>query len=120
MTKPTALIVEDDPGLGEVFSIALKDKFETEICSNGTAALTRLGNSIPAIVVLDLHLPGASGKVILKHIQSDERFARTRVILCTADAHEANILREEVDIVLLKPISPTQLRELASRLYTSS
>ena len=120
MTKPIVLIVEDDPGLGEVFSIALREKFETEIYSNGTNALTRLGQLIPAIVVLDLHLPGASGMSILKHIQSNERFITTRVILCTADAHEANALREKVDIVLLKPVSPTQLRELALRLSAIS
>jgi two-component system, NtrC family, response regulator HydG len=116
MTKPNALIVEDDPGLGEVFSITLKDMFETEICSSGIVALTRLGKLIPAIVVLDLHLPGASGNDILKYIKSNDRFSKTRVILCTADAHEANILQDEVDIVLLKPVSPNQLRELASRM----
>ena len=116
MAKPYALIVEDDPGLGEVFSLTLKDIFETEICSNGTAALMRLGKLTPAIIVLDLHLPGMSGKDILKHIKSDNRFNKTRVILCTADAHEANILQEEVDIVLLKPVSPSQLRDLASRM----
>ena len=116
MTKPYALIVEDDPGLGEVFSITLRDVFETEICSSGTLALARLGKLIPAIVVLDLHLPGASGKDILKYIKSDERFNKIRVILCTADDHEANILQDEVDIVLLKPVSPSQLREFASRM----
>lgn len=117
MTKPLAMIVEDDPGLGEVFSLSLRDSFDTEISSNGTSAISRLGQVVPGIVILDLHLPGASGKDILKHIQSDKRFAKTRVILCTADAHEADTLREEVDIVLLKPVSPSQLRQLASRLY---
>ena len=118
MTKPLAFIVEDDPGLGEVFSLSLKDKFETEISSDGNAALTRLEQIIPDIVVLDLHLPGVSGTELLRHIQSEKRFATTRVILCTADAHEANTLRDEVDIVLLKPVSPTQLRELATRLHS--
>jgi CheY-like chemotaxis protein len=116
MVKPVALIVEDDPGLGEVFSIALKNEFETEIIVEGNAALTRLAQIVPAVVVLDLHLPGSSGKVIFKHIRSDHRLTRTRIILCTADVHEAETLREEVDIVLLKPVSPIQLRQLASRL----
>ena len=118
MTKPLAFIVEDDPGLGEVFSLSLKDKFDTEISSNGNTALARLRQIIPAIIVLDLHLPGISGTELLRQIQSDERLVSTRVILCTADAHEANTLREDVDLVLLKPVSPAQLRELASRLYS--
>ncbi len=117
MAKPIALIIEDDPDLGDVFSLALKNEFETETIPDGNAALTRLTQVIPAVVVLDLHLPGSSGKVIYRQIQSDYRLAETKTILCTADAHEAETLREEVDIVLLKPVSPIQLRQLASRLY---
>ena len=120
MVKPIALIVEDDPGLGEVFSIALNNEFETEIIADGKVALSRLGGIIPAVVVLDLHLPGSSGKDIFKQIQSDPRMKKTRVILCTADVHEAEILRDEVDLVLLKPVSPIQLRQLASRLGAGS
>lgn len=119
MPKPIAFIIEDDPGLGEVFSLALKDEFETEISADGDYALTRLAQEVPTVVVLDLHLPGISGKAILRCIQSDFRLAKTKIILCTADANEAETLREEVDIVLLKPVSPIQLRQLASRLYTT-
>ncbi len=44
MDKPIALIVEDDPSLGDVFSLALKNEFETEIIADGNAALTRLAS----------------------------------------------------------------------------
>jgi CheY-like chemotaxis protein len=65
---------------------------------------------------LDLHLPGASGRKILDHIKSDKRFTKTRIILTTSDECQAEELRDLVDIVLLKPINPSQLRELASRM----
>ena len=117
MPKPIALIIEDDPGLGEVFSLALRNEFDTEIIIDGDIALARLAQLVPALVVLDLHLPGASGKGIFRRIQSDQRLTNTKVILCTADANEAETLRDQVDIVLLKPVSPIQLRQLASRLH---
>jgi CheY-like chemotaxis protein len=98
----------------------LNNEFETEIIVDGNVALTRLAGVIPAVVILDLHLPGSSGKVVFKQIQSDPRLVKTRVILCTADAHEAETLRDEVDLVLLKPVSPIQLRQLASRLNAVS
>lgn len=117
MTHPLALIIEDDPKLADIFSLALKSaEFETEIVSDGNQALTWLANKTPSIIVLDLHLPYVSGKEILRQIQADDRLANTRVMLATADALMADSLREEVDLVLLKPISVSQLRDLAARL----
>jgi hypothetical protein len=37
-------------------------------------------------------------------------------MLATADSRQADELQDKADIVLLKPISITQLRELANRL----
>ena len=116
MTKPFALIVEDDPKLNEIIFITLQADFEIETCTDGSAALERLRNIAPKIVVLDLNLPGTSGADILAHIRSDERLARTRVILATADERQAETLTDNADIVLLKPVSPAQLRELALRI----
>jgi len=116
MTKPLALIIEDDPQLNTIMSITLQADFEIEACADGNAGLERLKQTTPNVVVLDLNLPGASGKDILQSIRADKRLAKTRIILTTADERQAEILREEADIVLLKPVSPGQLRELALRL----
>ena len=116
MTKPSVLIIEDDPKLNEIMSITLQADFEIETCASGNEGLSRLSESTPHIVALDLNLPGASGREILTTIRSDERFAKTRVILATADERQAETMTDEVDIVLLKPVSPVQLRELALRL----
>ena len=116
MTKPLALIIEDDPQLNTIMSITLQADFEIESCADGNAGLERLKQTIPNVVVLDLNLPGASGKEILQSIHADERLAKTRVILTTAGERQAETLREEADIILLKPVSPSQLKELALRL----
>jgi CheY-like chemotaxis protein len=82
---------------------------------DGRTAVTRLADVVPALIVLDLHLPGISGGEILARIRADARLSKTRVILATADDRQADLINEQADIVLLKPISPTQLRELAKR-----
>jgi two-component system response regulator TctD len=115
MAKPLALIVEDDPNLNEIIAITLQEDFDLEACTDGNAAMELLGNVVPQIVVLDLNIPGVPGRDILKHIRSNKRFERTHVILATADSRQAEILHNEADIVLLKPVSPGQLRELALR-----
>ncbi len=116
MTKPLALVIEDDPKLNEIINLTLESDFELETCADGNAAMELLGNFVPQVVVLDLNVPGTSGREILAHIRSNKRFWRTRVIVATADSRQAEILRNDVDIVLLKPVSPGQLRELALRI----
>ena len=78
--------------------------------------LIPLADIAPAVVVLDLHLPGATGDKVLTRIRSDERLKKTTVILATADSVMADSLREQSDYVLLKPISFSQLRDLTTRL----
>jgi CheY-like chemotaxis protein len=117
MTKPLALIIEDDPDLSEIFSVSLRGGgFETEIIEDGNAAIERLMGKPPALIVLDLHLPGVDGPTILTHIRANERFAKTSVIITTADAQLGDGLRSKADLVLLKPVSVSQLRELAKRM----
>jgi len=114
--KPLALIIEDDRKQATIFDQALRmAEFETEIIRDGKAALERLAVTVPALVVLDLHLPYVSGDDILRQIRADERLAKTRVILATADPRMAEHLQEESDLALLKPISFGQLRDLAAR-----
>lgn len=117
MIKPLALIIEDDPDISIVFGEALRSAgFETEAVTMGKEALARLEASTPDIVVLDMNLPQVSGDTLLDKIRSDPRLGKTRIIVATADAQAADLIQARADLVLLKPISFTQLRDLAIRL----
>jgi DNA-binding response OmpR family regulator len=117
-SNPLALIIEDDKKQATIFSQALRmANFDTEVISDGHVGIARLAEVIPSMVVLDLHLPQLSGKDILKSIRADERLQNTKVILATADALLAQSLDSDADLVLLKPISFNQLRDLAQRLH---
>lgn len=120
MSKPLALIIEDDPEIANILSISLKSDFEVESITDGNAAITRLTQVVPVLIVLDLHLPEVSGMDIFARIRSDARLRQTKVIVCSADALRADVLRSQADLVLLKPVSPGQLRELASRMINLS
>ena len=117
MSKPLVLIIEDDFDLSEIFSTALqRDGFETEIVRDGKTAIDRLTGIAPAIILLDLHLPHVDGATILQKIHATKHFAKTSVIITTADAQQADGLRGSADLVLLKPVGVDQLRELVNRL----
>ncbi len=114
--RKLALIIEDDPAQQDIFSHAVKmADYDVEVIGHGGEALKRLEKVTPDLIILDLHLPKVSGDEILASIRADERLASVPVILATADPILAESLADTSDLVLLKPISFTQLRDLASR-----
>lgn len=115
--KPLALIIEDDTDLASIFSDALQAaQFKTEIIADGLAAQNRLNEIVPQLVVLDLHLPHVSGESLLRQIRSTPALARVKVVIASADPISADLLSPESDLVLIKPVSFSQLRDLAQRL----
>lgn len=117
MSKQTALIIEDDYDASTIFATALQVAgFDTEIIASGEAAVERLKKVTPDLVMLDLHLPRVVGTDILNQIRSDERLKDTLVIIASADARMAEMIRAEADLVLLKPTTFSQVRDLAARL----
>lgn len=112
-----ALIIEDDPDLGVIFSHALREAgFEPEVARSGEKALERLSKEVPDVIVLDLHLPRMDGVEILRQIRADARLSGVPIIVATADPRMAETLLEQVDLVLIKPVSFGQLRDLAARI----
>jgi len=78
--KPLAFVIEDMEDVALVFHTAMeKAGFESETIYDGAQALERLARVVPALIVLDLHLPGASGEQILEYIRSDSRFEATKL-----------------------------------------
>jgi CheY-like chemotaxis protein len=119
-TKPLALIIEDHEDQSLVFTTALEQVgYQTEVVMDGAVAQQRLTEIVPDIIILDLHIPGIRGDTLLTQIRGDQRLAHTRVLLATADASMADSLRSQADLVLLKPISFSQLSMLASRFNTN-
>lgn len=114
--KPLAYIVEDNEDTVVIFSSALElAGYEIEVATDGAVAQLRLGAIVPDLVILDLHMPNVTGDVLLRQIREDERLIGVRVFLATADANMASHLSDQAELVLLKPVGFSQLRELAER-----
>ncbi len=114
---PTALIIEDDADLALVFAEALRSAgYEAHVIHDGAVAQRRIKEVVPHIVILDLHLPHVDGPTLLTQIRADGVLKDTIVIVATADALLGEVYREAADIVLIKPISFIQLRDMCARL----
>lgn len=114
--KPRALIIEDNRNMAHAFEEALEQAgYENELVFNGADALSKILLRKYDIVLLDVHLPYITGDMLLEKIR-EGLHPDTKVILVTADAAKAEELRDSADLVLLKPIGFTQLRDIASRI----
>jgi CheY-like chemotaxis protein len=114
-----ALIIEDDEDLASIFAEALRGVgFDVELVADGKTAQERLRNGAPPfLILLDMHLPHISGADLLTNIiKKEDQFADTVVIITTADARMGEAYTDQVDFVMIKPISFVQLRDLTSRL----
>jgi DNA-binding response OmpR family regulator len=109
----TVLVVDDEPIVRDVVTRYLRrDGFETLEAESGEQARTILESRSPALVVLDVMLPGINGLDLCQWIRTTSNLP---VILLTARGEEADrIIGLELgaDDYVTKPFSP---RELAVR-----
>jgi len=121
MSGKFALVIEDDRDEALLFAKAVETTaFEVEIVYSGDTALARLATVTPDLVVLDLHIPRTTGIEVLRHIRGDARLQETHVIVVTGDPQTAESIRDEADLVLIKPVGFDQLRNLAERVTSAA
>ncbi|RPH61081.1 MAG: response regulator [Chloroflexi bacterium] len=119
MIKPFALIIEDDPRLGKIYQATLGQAgYETFIDMDGDKFQAKLSNPNPALVILDMHLPFASGLDILRQLRADRRWKKVPIILATADLYLAKSMQGQAEHILIKPISVNRLGELARKILS--
>jgi DNA-binding response OmpR family regulator len=117
-TMEKILVIEDDRAVQR----ALKRLFESEgysvDCSyDGPSGLEAFRAAPPSIVVLDLRLPGTSGKDICREIKQTSPDLPVIVLSAAADVADKVLLLEMgADDYVTKPFSP---RELLARIHAA-
>lgn len=115
-TRQRILIVEDETGVAEAIAYTLgQEGFETEIAADGREALDKFEAETPALVILDLMLPGLSGWQLFSAFR---RQHDVPIIMLTARTEEADRvagLEMGADDYVPKPFS---MRELVARVRT--
>lgn len=115
-----ALIIEDDPRLGEIFSMALQNAgFETSLDPDGNRYRAMLEKQCPQLILLDMHLPFASGAEIARDIRENNLCPGARIVVATADLHVTKESLPHADEVLIKPVQVSRLFSLAERVKES-
>jgi two-component system alkaline phosphatase synthesis response regulator PhoP len=114
--KKKILIVDDEPDIRELVRYNLeRESFAVVEAQDGEQALEVVRRENPALVILDLMLPGASGLEFCRLLRGQAETAQLPIVMLTAKAGEVDrILGLEIgaDDYLTKPFSP---RELVAR-----
>jgi DNA-binding response OmpR family regulator len=110
------LIVEDDPhillGLEEVLK---SESFDVAVCNRGDQALAAYNKHHPALIVLDVMLPGMSGYDICRELRAKK--IQTPILMLTAKGQEIDKvvgLDLGADDYVTKPFG---VRELLARMH---
>ncbi|MFN0097334.1 MAG: response regulator [Gemmatimonadaceae bacterium] len=107
------LVVDDEPDIVAlvVYHLA-KAGYRVSSAASGSDALALAKRDRPALVVLDLMLPGMSGFDVLAKLRDDEGTAKMGVLMLTARKEEPDRIRGlelGADDYLTKPFSPQEL-----------
>lgn len=107
------LVVEDDRDIAELVAHHLdKAGYSSEILRSGVEVMPAVRERPPALVVLDLMLPGRNGLDVCRSMRADPRTSAVPIIMLTARGDETDrVVGLEVggDDYVTKPFSPKEL-----------
>ncbi|UCC67208.1 MAG: response regulator [Armatimonadota bacterium] len=108
------LVVDDEPVVADfVQRVLAQDGHQSELASDGEAALARLREGAFDLVICDLKLPDTSGPRLYEQAVAAVPEMRDRFIFCTGDTlgdDTADFLRGQPGPWLEKPLMPEDVR----------
>jgi two-component system, OmpR family, alkaline phosphatase synthesis response regulator PhoP len=109
MAQRELLVVEDEEDIVELLRFNLtREGFTVHTAGDGETALRAVARKAPAIILLDLMLPGMDGLEVCRTLKKEPNTASIPVIMLTAKGEEADIvagLELGADDYIPKPFS---------------
>jgi DNA-binding response OmpR family regulator len=107
------LVVDDDAKIVRLVRTYLeRDGFSVVIAADGPSALDAIERHRPALVVLDLMLPGLDGRAVTRAVRRDDEAAATPILIVSARGSTIDRIagfEDGADDYLPKPFSPAEL-----------
>jgi len=109
-------IIEDDPDHASLLDRALREaRYRTNVAHDGQIGLSDVKRLNPALVLLDVMLPGMDGHEVCRRLREDPQTQNIPIMMITAltsEDHRVTGLELGADDYITKPFSP---REVISR-----
>lgn len=107
----TVLVVEDSRAMQRTLQrLFLADALDVQIAADGVAGLEVFRRQAPSVVVLDLKLPGISGKELCREFKNLNSSVPIVVLSANSEVEDKVLLLElGADDYVTKPFSPREL-----------
>jgi CheY-like chemotaxis protein len=121
ITSKRILVVDDNLNAAQTLSLLLRKLWghTVEIAYDGIAALEKVGEFKPEIILLDIGLPGLSGYQVAQQIRANPELSGIRLIALSGYGEEQDVLRSRevgFDNYLVKPVSVAALQTALEQL----
>lgn len=109
------LIADDEPNI--VVSLEFLMKREGHVVSvarDGPSALEAIRRDKPALVLLDVMMPGLSGFEVCQAVRADESLAGVKIVMLSAKGRDTDLAKGRAlgaDAYVTKPFSTRELAE---------
>lgn len=119
--RPLILICDDERPLRELVKAALGGAYRYEEAADTLEAERILEQDRPALVVLDVMLPGKSGLELLEELRGRPETADIPVVIISAwhGEYEVTALGSGANAFLGKPFDPAELADTVERLVAA-
>jgi DNA-binding response OmpR family regulator len=108
------MVVDDEPEVLEILSIALRDKYDVVTAANGLDALEKIDDFEPDLMVTDVMMPLMNGWELITEVRQRQPFSKMPVIFLTALNTRKDIMagyRAGADLYLTKPFDPLRVKK---------
>lgn len=116
----TVLIADDEDSVVELVRVTLEDgRVRVVAATDGIAALAIAAQVRPALVLLDVNIPGCDGIEVCRRLRATDGFATTPIVMLTAATRPEDVRRglaAGATEYLTKPFSPVRLLMLVDAL----
>ena len=119
--KAKILIADDEPNIVSLLEDLLSQDYDVAHAFDGPSALAEAQKQKPALILMDMMMPGMSGYEVLRALQADAETKAIPIILVTArdfDPSTEDLFKKEANVVefVNKPLKPSDLLTLIQKI----
>ena len=119
----TILVCDDEPQMRALIRATLERSGHDLVeATNGDEAIAMAREARPALILLDMMMPGRTGLQVIEELRRDGQFADTRIVMLTARTQASDrsaAASVGADRFLAKPFSPLELLALVDELLAA-
>lgn len=120
--KDYILVCDDDEGIKDVVSIVLKEKgYAIKVCSDSGSIMDTIKTHPPALIIMDLWMPGVGGEQITIDLKSNRETKDIPIVIVSANKDIKKITKYSgANSYLSKPFDIEDLEKIAAKYLPSS